>query len=609
MISFLTTPLPEDQIVFLKSSLVILYLILAALVLSCIVLTFIMLRSPMEGNLQKVLMVLLFLVTAFVLISTIVCSGQYNKLVNDTTLPAISNESTTLPATNATEAPTAPIDQPTGFFTASHTGDTDPQNWNIKWEIMQNSTVLSSFSPADAICFGDANSYSAIDGVITFRGNNYRDCGTFGLSNIEKQIISINWHSETGALNEQTNAGWSGQPLIVRWDNETKKTMNLYEEKKAKEGLVEVIYAALDGKIYFYDLDDGTYTRDPIMVGMRFTCSGSLDPRGYPLLYVGSNNGDNKSPRFYIISLIDGSVLYEQTGSDIDAYYRQFTFDTSPLLDAESDMLIWLCESGIIYFTKLNTTYTPETGTVSVKPDKLVKLRYKTNLSRKVGISASPLIIEHYLYFADNEGMIYCVDLRTLNLVWAQDLLDRICATPVFQKGENSEAYLYTATASEYNRNTCYLRKLDARTGQILWEHAVENVNSGTTIPGGVLSSPILGTPETTTDGLIIYSIARAPKSDRGMLIALDTATGNPVWEHDLAAYTWSSPIALYTTDGIGYLVLCDSAGKVSLYEGASGNILDYVEIGSGINASPAAFGNTLVVSTTDQSVYSFKVE
>ena len=49
----------ESQAVFLKSSLIILYLILAALALSCIVFTFIMIRAQLDGTASKVLLVAL----------------------------------------------------------------------------------------------------------------------------------------------------------------------------------------------------------------------------------------------------------------------------------------------------------------------------------------------------------------------------------------------------------------------------------------------------------------------------------------------------------------------------------------------------------------------
>ena len=605
----LTATLLEGQAVFLKSSLIILYLILAALALSCLVFTFIMVRSPMEGTAPKILMVLIYLVTAFVLISTIICTDKYNKLTQvpdtDSVLPQIT---TTAPPEETTESTTTPAIVPGGPLTAYHTADTDPANWNIKWDVMQNSNVLQGYIHPDQISFGDADSYTAQTGVTAFRGNHFRNSASYGFVNIVEQTISVNWDSDVGTHNGMTGCGWTGQPLIVRWDASQKTAMNLKDDKKAKADLKEVIYATLDGNIYFYDLDDGSYTRDPISLGMNFTCSGSLDPRGYPLLYLGASDGESQTPRIYVISLIDGSVLYEQNGTDIDAYYRQYSFDSAPIVNAQTDTLIWPSESGIIYFLKLNTVYTQETGSITIKPENVIKLRYKTEHLSRVGAAASPVMADHYLYYADCAGMVLCIDLRTMSLVWAQDTGDTIHATPVFHKNENGEAHLYTATASVNDRTLCRIYKLDARTGQIIWEYTAQNVHSSTTIPGGVLASPILGKVGTTLDGMIIFNIARTPNGNVGTLLALDTATGSPVWEQGLAAYSWSSPAALYTAEGIGYIVSCDSQGNVTLHEGATGNLLSSQNVGLGIDASPAVFENTIVVGTTGEKVYSFQV-
>jgi outer membrane protein assembly factor BamB len=364
----------------------------------------------------------------------------------------------------------------------------------------------------------------------------------------------------------------------------------------------------MDGNIYFFDLEDGTRTREPINLGMNFTCSGALDPRGYPLLYLGASDGENKTPRIYVISLIDGKVLYEQSGSDIDAYYRQFAFNSAPLISAETDTLIWPCESGILYFIKLNTQYTKETGTISVKPENTVKLRYKSDLYAKVGTASSPIAVDHYLYFADNAGMVFCVDLTTMDLVWAQSTGDQVSSTPVFERTANGEAYLYTATAAVNDRTSCHIHKLDARTGEIVWKYTVQNVKSGTSLVGGVLATPLLGKPNTTLDGMLILNIARTPTSNSGALIALDTATGSLIWENDLEAFSWSSPIALYTSEGTGYIVSCDSLGNVALYEAATGNLLDSQNTEIGIEASPAAFENTIVIGTSEEKVFGFDV-
>lgn len=64
--------------------------------------------------------------------------------------------------------------------------------------------------------------------------------------------------------------------------------MNLYPDKKHKEGLVEVLYATMDGNVYFLDIDDGSYTRDILSLGLPFKGAGAMDPRGIPMMWCGA---------------------------------------------------------------------------------------------------------------------------------------------------------------------------------------------------------------------------------------------------------------------------------------------------------------------------------
>ena len=604
----LSVALYSSQTVFLKSSLIILYMILAALALSCLVFTFITIRSQLGGIIPKVLLVLLYLVTFFVLISAILCTGKYKKLqaTNDTqSIP----QATVKPFVENTDTSPTAATTGTSRFSASHVTDTNPANWNIKWHVMRNSTVLDSYTHLEEIKFDDDAAYTALEGIITFRGNNYRDSASYGTADIVTQTITEKWRSEVGSFNSLSGCGWTGQPIIVRWDNKTKTIMNLYAEKKAKTDLVEVIYPTLDGHIYFYDLDDGSYTRDPINVEMNLKGSGSLDPRGYPLLYVSSGDSTTQTPRIFIISLIEGKIIYEQSGSDIDAYRHTFTFNSSPLVDAETDTLIWPAESGILYFIKLNTEYSNETGTLAVNPENQIKLRYKTDPAKTVGTDASTIIVENNLYYTDNSGMFLCVDMRTMELAWAQDTNNDIDATPVFQWGENGEGYIYTGTSAGYTNRTASIQKLNALTGEILWDYSFDNIATSTNVSGGIHSSPILGKPGTNLEGMIIYCVAGTPSSDRGLLVALDTQTGQLIWEQELDHYTWSSPVAVYTDDGIGYFVLCDSNGTIALRDGTTGNLLNSIEVGSTIEASPAVFENTVVVGSLGEHIFSFSLE
>ena len=90
-----------------------------------------------------------------------------------------------------------------------------------------------------------------------------------------------------------------------------------------------------------------------------------------------------------------------------------------------------------------------EAGTISVNPDAPVKTRYTSYYSveedRYLGYEASAAIVDHYLYTSENGGLFHCIDLNTMELVWAQDTKDDSNSSPVFEWSEDGEGYLYTA--------------------------------------------------------------------------------------------------------------------------------------------------------------------
>lgn len=339
-------------------------------------------------------------------------------------------------------------------------------------------------------------------------------------------------------------------------------------------------------------------------------------------MYVGSGdeNSQGKRPRMFVISLIDGKVLFEY-GHQEELSYRKdndswCAFDSSPLVDAETDTLIWPAESGLLYTIKLNTNYNKSAGTISIQPDSPVATRYLAARSntetRWLGYEASANIADHYLYVSENGGLFYCVDLNTMELVWAQDTMDDSNSSPVFQKISDTEAYLYTAPSLHWTQNTSAqgsisIYKLNALTGEIVWEKPFD-VYTVDGVSGGVQSTALLGQAGSSIENLVIYTVARTPDKKSGVMVALDTATGKEVWTMKMDYYTWSSPVALYTADGTAYVVVCDTAGKATLLNGATGEIYSKLDLGGLVEASPAAYENTLVVGTRAEKICAIKV-
>ena len=209
------------------------------------------------------------------------------------------------------------------------------------------SSSQKKISENEKINFDLPDKYCNLEGVFCFRGNNFRDNPVYGLQTLSKDKFKIQWTDSTGSLSYDgrswTGSGWTGQPLMMKWPRNVKAHMNMYAWAKNDDELVEVIYACLDGKIYFLDLKTGKNTRPPLNIGYTFKGSGSLDPRGYPILYLGAGVDGNKGgARAFIINLLNGKVMYEFGNRDSFSLRGKLSyFDSSPLIDAKNGKLIY----------------------------------------------------------------------------------------------------------------------------------------------------------------------------------------------------------------------------------------------------------------------------
>ncbi len=516
----------------------------------------------------------------------------------------------TEPAPTQTEAPT----EPPLVFAPAMTDSSNPENFGIQWEIIENEKIVDSYTRAEPISFGDGSDYFALPGIATFRGNNYRNNATYGTAQVSSKKLTKVWSHGIGKLDEWGGCAWTGQPLVVQWDAETRAIMNLYDSKKDKEDLVEVIYATLDGKVHFYDLEDGKETRKPIDIGMNFKGAGAIDPRGYPLLYVGGGlYTHDMTPRMFVVSLITGEIIYRHGHKETFNERNWIAFDSSPLVDAETDTLIWPSESGILYTIKLNTEYDKEAGTISVDPDAPVKTRYRSDYSksgRYLGYESSVSVVDNYLYVSENGGLFQCIDLNTMELVWAQDTKDDSNSSPVFEWGEDGNGYIYTAPSlhwtAEKNAGSVSIYKLNAQTGEIVWELSRDCVTVKD-VSGGVQSTPLIGKAGTNIEDLIIYIVARVPTAYDGTMIAINRETGEVVWEISTRNYAWSSPVAFYTDDGKAYVAFANASGKIRLVDGATGEVLSSLGLDQTTEASPVVFNNMMVLGTRE-GIYGIKI-
>jgi len=444
--------------------------------------------------------------------------------------------------------------------------------------------------------------------VTTFRGSNYRDGGGYGEIPENPSKLLVAWRKRIGGLDEWTGVGWTGQASVVRWPADLRSRMNINRAKKEKDSLKEVIYATLDGHIYFLDLDDGQETRGAINIGAPIKGSLSVDPRGMPLLYCGQGIYDVGGKRVNcgtrIWSLLDQKQLYFLDGKDPVALRAWRAFDCSPLVDSATDTMITAGENGVLYKVKLNSR--DAAGTVTVNPE-VTRYVYQQVSDGKLGTENSVAIYNNYVYFATNIGVIQCVDLNTMTLVWSFDAQDDMDASLVIEPEADGLVGLYATNELDKrgHNGTCQMFKLNALTGELLWKRDSDPIHQNDDNGGGSFATPAVGKQDLSD--LVFFHVCRT-KDTNGMLYALNKQTGETVWEKSMKKYGWSSPTCLYTASGKGYVLVGSSSGKLRLLDGLTGKEVADVTLKGNIEGTPAVFDDMIVVGTRSSYIYGIKI-
>ena len=487
----------------------------------------------------------------------------------------------------------------------------------LKWRVLDgNNQVISDYRPTAPVAFGDPATYTDVPGVLTFRGNNARTAPAYGTADVQQRKLQVVWTQDTGEVRGDGSywpgAGWTGQPLLVHWPEATRQAMGYASEFADDADFTEVIYPTFSGVIYRLDLATGKQTRDPIDTGCGYKGTGSIDPRGYPLLYAGQGLDDmDGTPcpfQYRIFDLIQNKQVAGWNGHDTGAPRQEWgAFDSSALVNAASDTLFEPAENGLIYKVKLNASFDAAAKTVSVAPE-LTKLEYATAISKKHGIESSAVAYRNLMFAADNDGNLICWDADTLQVLWARELGDDTDASLVLDQSPEG-VFLYTGNEvdarSESSQFVTNLRKIDALTGKLVWQYDVPAVREQPN-NGGLLGSPLLGTGQISD--LIIFNVAKTTNHTEGDLIALDRTTGKLVWKRHLKRYSWSSPVQINATDGTAYAVVTDSGGTMHLFDPNTGEDLDTLSLGKNTEASPAVYGNMLVVASYAKRIWGIKL-
>ena len=254
--------------------------------------------------------------------------------------------------------------------------------------------------------------------------------------------------------------------------------------------------------------------------------------------------------------------------------------------------------------------------------------KYDDNKAATAEIMA---VYSHYGYFCDNTGNLICMDLNTMQMIWAVQLGDNSDVTPVIEE-EDGRVYLYTGTQVNWQRTdepeytgAAYTYKFDAMTGEEVWQtsqpcHTRNGESADDSVNGGMYGTPVCG--RKSISDLVIYSYCMTTGINSGnMLVAYDKTTGEEVWRYAMNMYSWSSPVDCYDADGNAYIIICDSIGQIHLVNGLTGTRINFLqtirgkgtadETKTGLNmeSSPIVYNGMIVIGTRAGSVFGVKIK
>lgn len=191
-------------------------------------------------------------------------------------------------------------------------------------------------------------------------------------------------------------------------------------------------------------------------------------------------------------------------------------------------------------------------------------------------IWAQPTYHDGKLYIASLDRHLYAIDAADGSELWAVELSGAMSAQPVVNPDENlvyaasydrevhaldmdtgTEAWSVPATdwvwsAPALADGTLYFGDssgnvfaVDAADGDILWESDVHTMN----IVGGVVQNPpleIKGAIQASPvvqDGVVYFASLGNSESEEGLLVAMDAATGDELWQTTTPAPLFSDPV------------------------------------------------------------------
>ena len=469
-------------------------------------------------------------------------------------------------------------------------------------------------------------------GVLTFRSSSFRQNAAYGKVD-SLSGMSVKWRADAGSIRGASTTYWGigygSQPVLVKWGKDVRDYTNIKDEKRNTSGLKEVIVAGEDGNIYFLDLADGEPTRNAIPVGYPLRGTPSLSPRGLPFMAVGqyarkmANKTGKIGLRCYNLLTQKEIGFLDGTDNKLKRPVSELSsFNTSPLMDANSDMMITAGSNGLLYMTRLGAAqgkeshlFTTEVGSDMLRNAKkeamtaMLRVQAAGEAKNRTAVESSLAAYQHYIYYADMGGYVRCVDANDLGVKWMVQTEDAVEAAVALDLDSGENLWLYTATTLQNRKKgDAVIRCLNAETGAERWKLAVGVAKGKNETPTpGAKASPVVGTG--ALDNYVYFTLSNVSAAGAeallgensakpGVLICVEKETGRVCWSYALDSYSYSSPVAVYDEAGSGWIIQASSKGVLYLLDGKTGSLVSTLELESTVNGSPAVYNGTLVIGT-----------
>jgi len=381
-----------------------------------------------------------------------------------------------------------------------------------------------------------------VKGVLTFRGNPTRTY--YGTGPLPLQAPRVRWaYPEKGSMcsvsylrdkgDTWCGMGWTGQPAVFE-----------------RDGRTLVAFGAFDKKVHLIDASTGRDVIRPLLTGDIIKGSPTVDPDGYPLIYLGSRDDNLR-----VISF-DGDelkTLWSLNAYDVKPVLWDDDWDSSPVI--LKDYMLTGGENGHFHVVKLNRSYGKD-GKVVVRPQLIANVPgWDQELlavfpKPAVSIENSVAIYNNTVYFANSAGLLQGWDLTPIasgkppERIYRMWLGDDTDASIVVDR----DGFLYVAVEYELgnqrSQSVGQVLKIDPRVAGdrgIVWRHHVR-----TKKPDGFWATPAL-----TSTHLIATT-------DSGKALGINIKSGKIDWSLNYGNQPlWSSPnvvddkLLLATCDGM----------------------------------------------------------